>query len=242
MTTPSNSTEKRATWSCSSVKSHLWVLATIYHTVKTAKGGITHSIFPRKSWTRAKKGNSQRKCPKCHRTFIRLDTHLRNSAFCGSPGFHNAQRDRVQEVDSTPESHTTAPAQNPANSPPSPPVLPILKLPIINEEWSRANSHFEENLVPPAMSVEVKNNVLVTGIYEYFEECCGTRLITRKATKTNIHRQKKMRHERAGRYWSRLVMRLFDDLLCAKFLFWDRVVVRVFNQEIALGIALGTSI
>ena len=33
---------------------------------------------------KAKTGNSRKSCPKCHKKFLRLDTHLKNNPFCKS--------------------------------------------------------------------------------------------------------------------------------------------------------------
>ena len=44
-------------------------------------------------YNKAKAGSSRKSCPKCHRWFLRLDTHLKNSPFCKS----------VQQSDSQPQ-------------------------------------------------------------------------------------------------------------------------------------------
>jgi hypothetical protein len=88
-------------------------------------------------------------CPKCHKSFSRLDTHLRKSATCRDISQHD---------------HSPVPAVVPALSgePPSQqgsvckvrePSLyelefkPRLCLPTSAEGWKKANEHFEQGLV-----------------------------------------------------------------------------------------------
>ena len=155
-------------------------------------------------YNKAKAGSSRKSCPKCHRWFLRLDTHLKNSPFCKS----------VQQSDSQTPTAPTVPLQSdtPVNvshhfttndsltteTPPE--TNPPLKLPSSKEDWQVADSFFLENLVPfvhQATSAEEKNSILADGIYNYFATQYGVRQIVHRPSRKQKKDMKRQKHDRA---------------------------------------------
>ena len=153
------------------------------------------------------------KCPKCDKYFVRLDTHLRNSALCRaipSPPSHPVQSNTMA---CTEPSHTylsvplgeeamfqnsnfAAPALVGVNETTiipvaSPKVKPHLILPKTIEGWQEANKYFERSLAPAVMlatNPHEKHSVLIEGIYSYFASVCGTKVIkVHKSKKRPLH-------------------------------------------------------
>ncbi len=137
---------------------------------------------------KAKKGGSRQRCPKCHKCFLRLDTHLKRSATCRSlveaPIASSSAPSHPEpgpDLDICPDlSHipTVLPGASPGTCTPPPGLTPsshktkaTLKLPSSKEDWQKANVYLKENVVPrvlQACSVEEKNSILADGIYIYF--------------------------------------------------------------------------
>ena len=133
-------------------------------------------------------------CPKCQKAFLRLDTHLKNSAFCRtiSPPAINCETVvpdnprpcplsdlfHTSSYERQPDPVSQIPEQFPSQSTQIlPPVAPsrTLMLTAFREDWNKADSYFRENLVPSVVEApsEVKNDLLTRGIYDYFAEQYG---------------------------------------------------------------------
>ena len=118
--------------------------------------------------------------------FLRLDTHLKNSAACKSvsdtddltppPEQQSSPEQSPPAIPTEPTSHLTYCSQTtqPASSPETNRVpLDILKLPTCQQGWEEADAFLKEQLVPAmlqAASTEDKNRVLSEGIYDYFAQ------------------------------------------------------------------------
>ena len=141
--------------------------------------GRDYSMYlAQKTLEKKSKKVSRKACPKCHKMFVRLDTHLKNSAICKSvassdpsPLPEPSPPPVPCKLDNTPM--PTKPAHHQ-----KPDLRPSLKLPSSKEDWAEANLHFCEHLVPAVMneaSADAKNSVLCDGIYQYFSEKYGVR-------------------------------------------------------------------
>lgn len=146
------------------------------------RNGRDYSSFLSKK-TLAKKTRSSCKshsCPKCHKRFSRLDTHLRISATCRSV---SGNEDSSMEVTPAPSSSSPSQLQSshhdllqPANLEQD--IKPRLCLPASEEGWKKANEYLSHNIVPMVIqepSVDLKNAILVEGVYSYFSTEYGTK-------------------------------------------------------------------
>lgn len=131
-----------------------------------------------------------------------MDTHLKNSAFCRSIQLPPT----LPPEPTTPRPDTAAPSGVPIQPPshqsdepteaaavPSPPP----NLPFSREDWEKAYLHFTNNLLPAiveAQSTVEKNQLLTTGLYNYFAEKYGTR---KQPQVRNRDHHKQKRHDRA---------------------------------------------
>ena len=141
-----------------------------------------------------KKGNSCKIkfCPKYHKKFARLDTHLRNSSCCKNiPS--SVCLSSMSEQDPSVGSCTLSTQMLPepvslaclrqSSLPTSSAdqcfeTKPRLVLPTTVEGWNAANAFFEKVLVLEVVnqvSADDKHTVLTEGIYKYFERVCGTK-------------------------------------------------------------------
>ena len=128
-------------------------------------------------------------CPKCHKRFYRLDTHLRTSATCklmvtSDQAFSNLCATSDSSCPFTPA--TIEPSESCGSQEPQ--VLsaatildsvpkPRLRLPVSDDDWKEINTYFEQNLVPyvlGGLSVDAKYTILADGIYNYLAEKYGT--------------------------------------------------------------------
>ena len=143
---------------------------------------------------KSKKGGDTKTCTKCLKSFVRLDTHLKNSASCKyvsslkstltehqSPALNLPSSPR-SEQDSHPQniSHSGNCVNQHLNQHPSHTFSSkaSLLLPTTKEGWAKADEHFRDQLVPhilETISVDEKNRLLVNGIYEYLALHCGHR-------------------------------------------------------------------
>ena len=65
---------------------------------------------------KANTGNSRKSCPKCHKKFLRLDTHLKNNPFCKSTELHQTSpQTSLCNIQDQP-----MPSNNPSNNPDEP--------------------------------------------------------------------------------------------------------------------------
>lgn len=123
----------------------------------------------------SKRGKSSKKpCPICHKTFLRLDTHLRNSSTCQS---------------SSDSAHTQKPAANSelplqysipllccATNSSHITQLATLKTPRSEKAWLEANNLLASIAVPAVLeapTVDSKNEALCSGIYRLFSSKYG---------------------------------------------------------------------
>lgn len=198
---------------------------------------MSKKTIQKKTRVRSAKANF---CPRCHKRFSRLDTHLRTSAKCrhiptknnssnGSdscfppcqehstlsisgnssessqlpsasvtitssdedsscfPPAHEFSTVTASESLLSPQPRPDPPQPSPApaiNSP-VPSVKPRLYLPRLDDEWKKANTFFETELVPCVLneaSLEHKYTILVDGIYSYFAAHGGTRKVKHRNT------------------------------------------------------------
>ena len=119
---------------------------------------------------KAKTGNSRKSCPKCHKKFLRLDTHLKNNPFCKStepPQISPLTSPCNIQDQPLPSNNTDEPTSCSLSEPTSdsatsdipntptqnelPTRLP-LKLPSSQEDWLQANTFFADQLVPQCLS------------------------------------------------------------------------------------------
>ena len=115
-------------------------------------------------------------CPKCHKRFRRLDTHLRVSATCHqfsplAPPSSDIQPQHPQTEEPDQAAILNFPPAQAAILDSAPSQRPRVKLPVRQEEWEAANIHFSQVLVPEVLaeaSLESKNTRLSDGIYHYF--------------------------------------------------------------------------
>ena len=110
---------------------------------------------------KAKTTSSRRSCPRCHKRFLRLDTHLRNNPFCkpvsqdemlySSPSAPDQTTSSTTNSLSQPpdiSSHSVPPVQMSEDPVEASPSKPPLKLPSTKEHWQEADSFFLEMLIP----------------------------------------------------------------------------------------------
>ena len=146
---------------------------------------------------------SHKFCPKCHKQFKRLDTHLRLSATCKdlssvSPSPVVAEPDYAQSnaavsANSAILTFTPHDYQHKA----------AIKLPSTQEEWEDANSYFSHVVVPQVVaevSPEAKNNRLSEAIYSFFASKYGTKQQKRRERRRTKHghtlnKAKKLKNE-----------------------------------------------
>ena len=142
---------------------------------------------------------TQKHCPKCHKRFRRLDTHLRNSAMCKDfPPLSSAvatQPEQPPTGSCQPAILNFTPSYQPASlnfTPPTCIAKPRLKLPVTEEDWEEANCYFSTVLVPQVkheISPESKNAVLVEGIYTFFSNKYGTKEPSKRKKRQEKHAQ-----------------------------------------------------
>ena len=114
--------------------------------------------------------STKQKCGKCHRFFVRLDTHLRTSARCR----YIKDQERLEPSTVTAEpmpspsdisvNNTRVPPRVPPQSH-SPPLLHLLKLPTDVEQWRDANEFISAEVALCATSPEQKYLTLVQGLF-----------------------------------------------------------------------------
>ena len=134
--------------------------------------------------TLTKKSKSTNKlCPKCHRHFKRLDTHLRNSATCRDLSSPTNSSDVVYTNLPHGRAYATTPSAILNLTPTHYQLKAAIKLPSTQEEWEDANSYFKHTLVPRVLtepSPDAKSSMLSEGIYNFFASNYGTRQTKRK--------------------------------------------------------------
>ena len=123
--------------------------------------------------TRKKLGTGSRKrtCSKCGKAFLRLDTHVRNSARCRAVPSHPSpsqpcQMPQVTSGSGLADSPITTTSQRQYSHPQMP-----YNHPNSPEEWARADEALARTVVPAvlaATSADEKNEALCHGIYGYF--------------------------------------------------------------------------
>lgn len=144
-------------------------------------------------------------CPKCHRKFLRLDTHMKRNPHCKTvqdqttePQIvpeHGMDDSTVPEMQESTLGQSVSPPQSRSepNSVFSTPSINLsFNLPTTTDEWNEADEYFMEHLKPKvdrAQSVEEKNDILASGIYSYFSEKYGTRQLPEKKAKHPKHQR-----------------------------------------------------
>jgi len=148
--------------------------------------------------TRYNRQKSQKSpCPNCGKFFLRLDTHLKNSAICkevpqiphtpvpspavGQPCTPSAPSNTSPTA--SPVSVRSSPQTLPTPDIPPLTTLPSPKLPTSPEEWAEADLHFKTTLVPAVRAgydVDDMNHVLCHGIYQYMASTHGIKPVPRK--------------------------------------------------------------
>ena len=144
---------------------------------------------------RAGRVTSNTICPHCHKQFRRLDTHLQRNATCkiiavssrstmessvssatstrlATPEQESNQEQSVGQLGTDPHMHTKQ----------------ALSLPRTETEWQEADMYFKDFLVPcvqQTIGVSEKNELLTSGVYDYFARTFGT-----KSLKTSKRRVK----------------------------------------------------
>ena len=130
----------------------------------------------------SKPGKKLTTCSTCHKAFLRLSTHLRNSATCRiisplsmstlitespPPSLPPQCPSRaIQNVTPQESAHDQSPnsCHSDTNS-----TRPPMKLPKSNEEWMKVNHFFETILVPAVIAIssspEEKNSILANMVY-----------------------------------------------------------------------------
>ena len=174
------------------------------------RGDRDYSAYLAKNTLAKRKRASTRKaCPKCHRLFTRLDTHLSRNAVCKLILYSDAPSSsaptltserKLQQLLPTmqltpingleiPPSHSTPQDHSAQATHLSSAPMGALNFPSSQQEWEEADNYLRKRLVPPvlfASSPEVKNRVLSEGIYDYFAQKFGTR--QQKPTKQHRRR------------------------------------------------------
>ena len=173
----------------------------------TERQGRDYSVYLAEKTLKNKSKSSRKSCPKYHRMFLRLDTHLKNSATCKSvsddpsPPEQTSPEQLTLPTPTEPTeitSHLTYHSQSThlVSSPETNRVpLDVLKLPTCQQDWEEANTFLKEQVVPAVLYVtnpDDKNRVLSEGIYDYFAKKFGTR-----KQKPNRHQGKRAKHDRA---------------------------------------------
>ena len=127
-------------------------------------------------------------CPKCHKRFCRLNTHLRTSAMCREfpllpESAADTQSEQHQAIPAGPERPTIL-----NFTPPLCVEKSHLRLPESQEEWEEANTYFSQVLVPQVISQvspDSKNSVLSEGVYTFFSSKYGTIQPSKKNRRQN---------------------------------------------------------
>ena len=124
---------------------------------------LSFRTLANKSKGKAKKEH----CPKCGKSFIRLETHLRRNASC---------KNVVPSVDIPPVSPSSA-AVPP--TPPAPTILPSAtppsllcraKLPVTHQQWTELDDFIMANITPTVLrevNVYIMQHVITHGVYTY---------------------------------------------------------------------------
>ena len=146
------------------------------------RDGRDYTIYLSQKTLNNRAGTSKKKpCPSCGKLFIRLDTHLKNSAICKSSTLLQPMQasqsqppDSSQTVDtrSSQDIHTSVLV----NHLPVFELLPPFKTPKTDEKWREDNSQLAEVIIPAvaeAQSVDDKNRILCEGIYHHFASKYG---------------------------------------------------------------------
>ena len=140
--------------------------------------------------TRKKLGTGSKKktCSRCGKAFVRLDTHLRNSARCrAAPSCPlPSQPSQMSQVTSD-AGLVDSPIASPFQTQYSHPQTPY-NHPTSPEEWASADEALARTVVPAVMaatSADEKNEALCQGIYSYFSSTFGTR--KQRTRKRNRH-------------------------------------------------------
>ena len=157
------------------------------------RNGRDYSMYLSAKTLSKKTATSCKFCPKCHKRFHRLDTHLRTSASC---------RD-FPSVPLAPAATQTDYAQGSSTTLDPPAAIldftpldynhrPKVKLPKTQEEWEDANSFFSQVLVPEVLhetSPDLKNTRLSDGIYDFLASKYGTRQHSKRRRRQEKHAQ-----------------------------------------------------
>ena len=163
-----------------------------------ARNGRSYEPFLSKKTVQNKERSSSCKtqvCPKCHRRFRRLDTHLRTSAICRSVSKpqevsqNSLMEDSPAAIspDSLPGLSQPSDLQQDLTTPPTQAIDPVSKpklcLPESDEEWKKADVFFEQEVVPCViheLSVDDKYATLVEGVYSFFADNHGTKKVQQR--------------------------------------------------------------
>ena len=151
-------------------------------------------------------------CPKCHRSFKRLDTHFRVSATCkminpipspNNPDMHSSPTQPFQGQSTDEDAiFFTLLGLNFADTASAAPVVSTLttattntsshqtkaslSLPTTAAGWEQADLYFQTFLIPAtlaATSPQEMSRVLCEGVYSYFASTYGTKTTTARKTK-----------------------------------------------------------
>ena len=164
-------------------------------------------------------------CPRCHRKFSRLDTHLLRSATCRAVPAHppSSEHQHLEDplplqppltssLGSSPASLPSTPAQQSSHTCPvksntelHPEPKPALKLPRSEEEWAAVNSFFAESVVPDVLSqqsADSKHTALIESIYGYFASAHGikSQCKSHKRQQRMVHKVKEAREPKRNAY------------------------------------------
>ena len=202
--------------------------------------GRDYSQYLSKKTLQKKTRKRKELCPKCQKSFLRLETHLKNSASCrsisppaincetlepDSSGPTRSENPPNQPDDDFSHFHDTMPqhlhnaapiSAMPGSSSDPPQCKAPLKLPSSKEDWQKANAFFKENLVPTvlqATSAEEKNYILADGIYSYFSSHYG---IKQSSTTSKRKTPRHEKHDRALKKVTELKNKARKDLRQAK--------------------------
>ena len=180
---------------------------------------------------RSMESGKKAKCPKCNRSFARLDTHLKRSATCREiatqpscastsetiiSNSFQSQNSTENAIFFTPQNSNLSAAMSAASvglplttgtCHTDPQIRQHLKLPNTAEGWEEANTHFEKVLVPAVMaaaSPKEKNRILVEGVYMYFATTQGTKKI--KVPRKRLKGRKMWQGRNSGRLESKVFL------------------------------------
>ena len=172
------------------------------------RNGRDYAMYLSQKTLMNRAGSSKKKqCPNCGKLFIRLDTHLKNSAICKNnfqpQAAQTSQAQTQTACNQEPSLHFHTSIQTDSLPLPAFTMPPPFKTPKTAEEWKDDDSQLAETVVPAVLEAEdidEKNKILGEGIYNHFASKYGLldkRRFTSQPRPRNHNRPlKKLRKER----------------------------------------------